>query len=86
MAARCPAQHCSMATLIGLCLRVKLHRSLPPARFGVDVSIEPGTHVSEKAINKQLRDKERVRAALENKHLAGVVDKCIRNGMEAATD
>lgn len=70
--------HCSMATLIGLCLRVKLHRSLPPAKFKVDVSIEPGTHVSEKAINKQLRDKERVRAALENKHLAGVVDKCIR--------
>ena len=73
--------HCSMATLIGLCLRVKLHRSLPPAKFKVDVSIEPGTHVSEKAINKQLRDKERVRAALENKHLKGVVDKCIRNGM-----
>jgi metal-sulfur cluster biosynthetic enzyme len=73
--------HCSMATLIGLCLRVKLHRSLPPAKFKVDVSIEPGTHVSEKAINKQLRDKERVRAALENQHLKGVVDKCIRNGM-----
>mmetsp|Transcript_369 Transcript_369/g.934 ORF Transcript_369/g.934 Transcript_369/m.934 type:complete len:312 (+) Transcript_369:87-1022(+) len=78
--------HCSMATLIGLCLRVKLHRSLPPARFKVDVSIEPGTHVSEKAINKQLRDKERVRAALENKHLAGVVDKCIRNGMMMTRD
>ena len=78
--------HCSMATLIGLCLRVKLHRSLPPTKFKVDVSIEPGTHVSEKAINKQLRDKERVRAALENKHLAGVVDKCIRNGMMMTTD
>lgn len=78
--------HCSMATLIGLCLRVKLHRSLPPTKFKVDVSIEPGTHVSEKAINKQLRDKERVRAALENKHLAGVVDKCIRNGMMASTN
>lgn len=78
--------HCSMATLIGLCLRVKLHRSLPPTRFKVDVSIEPGTHVSEKAINKQLRDKERVRAALENKHLAGVVDKCIRNGMMMTKD
>ncbi|MGK3735470.1 MAG: metal-sulfur cluster biosynthetic enzyme [Bacillariaceae sp.] len=75
--------HCSMATLIGLCLRVKLFRSLPPTKFKVDVSIEPGTHVSEKAINKQLRDKERVRAALENKHLAGVVDKCIKNGMKA---
>jgi metal-sulfur cluster biosynthetic enzyme len=78
--------HCSMATLIGLCLRVKLHRSLPPTNYKVDVSIEPGTHVSEKAINKQLRDKERVRAALENKHLAGVVDKCIRNGMMTTKD
>mmetsp|Transcript_8775 Transcript_8775/g.21630 ORF Transcript_8775/g.21630 Transcript_8775/m.21630 type:complete len:285 (+) Transcript_8775:128-982(+) len=78
--------HCSMATLIGLCLRVKLHRSLPPTKFKVDVSIEPGTHVSEKAINKQLRDKERVRAALENKHLAGVVDKCIRNGIMASSN
>ena len=78
--------HCSMATLIGLCLRVKLHRSLPPTNFKVDVSIEAGTHVSEKAINKQLRDKERVRAALENKHLAGVVDKCIRNGMMMTSD
>lgn len=27
-------QHCSMATLIGLCIRVKLLRSLPP-RFKV---------------------------------------------------
>jgi metal-sulfur cluster biosynthetic enzyme len=77
--------HCSMATLIGLCLRVKLFRSLPPTKFKVDVIIEAGTHVSEKAINKQLRDKERVRAALENKHLSGVVDKCIKNGMKAAT-
>lgn len=36
--------HCSMATLIGLCIRVKLIRSLPP-RFKVDVFITPGTHV-----------------------------------------
>ena len=74
--------HCSMATLIGLCLRVKLLRSLP-ARFKISVQIEPGTHASEKAINKQLRDKERVCAALENKHLAGVVNKCIKHGMES---
>jgi metal-sulfur cluster biosynthetic enzyme len=75
--------HCSMATLIGLCIRVKLWRSLPSSsgKFKVSVQIEPGTHVSENAINKQLRDKERVCAALENKHLAGVVNKCIRNGM-----
>jgi metal-sulfur cluster biosynthetic enzyme len=72
--------HCSMATLIGLCIRVKLLRSLP-ARFVVTVSIQPGSHVSEKAINKQLADKERVCAALENKHLLSVVNKCIQQGM-----
>lgn len=74
--------HCSMATLIGLCLTVKLMRSLP-TRFKICVQIEPGTHASERAINKQLRDKERVCAALENKHLAGVVNKCIKQGADA---
>eukprot|EP00761_Pharyngomonas_kirbyi_P011691 gb/GECH01011717.1/.p1 GENE.gb/GECH01011717.1/~~gb/GECH01011717.1/.p1 ORF type:complete len:155 (+),score=27.25 gb/GECH01011717.1/:1-465(+) len=68
--------HCSMATLIGLSLRVKLLRSLP-ARYKVDISIAPGTHQSEHAVNKQLRDKERVAAALENKHLLSVVNKCL---------
>lgn len=72
--------HCSMATLIGLSLRVKLLRSIPP-RFKVVVQIEDGTHVSEHAVNKQLADKERVRAALENDHLLGVVNRCIEGGM-----
>jgi metal-sulfur cluster biosynthetic enzyme len=72
--------HCSMATLIGLAIRVKLHRSLP-SRFKVNVSIEPGTHQSEQSVNKQLQDKERVRAALENPHLLKIVNKCIANGM-----
>ncbi|KAJ8303490.1 hypothetical protein KUTeg_019886 [Tegillarca granosa] len=68
--------HCSMATLIGLSIRVKLLRSLPP-RFKVDVSITPGTHNSEAAVNKQLADKERVAAALENSHLLEVVNQCL---------
>ena len=72
--------HCSMATLIGLSLRVKLLRSLP-SRFKVTIRIEPGTHASEAAVNRQLDDKERVAAALENDHLRRVVDKCIGNGM-----
>ncbi|ETV86719.1 hypothetical protein H257_01818 [Aphanomyces astaci] len=70
--------HCSMATLIGLCIRVKLLRSLPK-RFKVDIRITPGAHITEDAINKQLNDKERVAAALENAHLLNVVDKCIAN-------
>jgi metal-sulfur cluster biosynthetic enzyme len=68
--------HCSMATLIGLCIRVKLLRSLP-SRFKITIKISPGSHQSEEAINKQLNDKERVAAALENAHLLEIVNKCL---------
>lgn len=65
-----------MATLIGLSIRVQLLRALP-SRFKVNVEITPGTHVSETAVNKQLADKERVAAALENSHLLEVINQCI---------
>eukprot|EP00045_Choanoeca_perplexa_P008314 m.76897 g.76897 ORF g.76897 m.76897 type:complete len:157 (+) comp14442_c2_seq16:1662-2132(+) len=68
--------HCSMASLIGLSIRVKLMRVLP-ARFKVDVEIFPGTHASCEELNKQLGDKERVAAALENTGLLSVVNQCI---------
>ena len=69
--------HCSMSTLIGLCIRVKLLRSLP-RRFKVDVAVTPGSHASEEQVNKQLNDKERVAAALENSSLLQVVNRCIK--------
>ncbi|KAJ1039520.1 hypothetical protein NDA10_005343 [Ustilago hordei] len=68
--------HCSMATLIGLSLRVRLLRALPD-RFKVDIRVRAGTHQSENAVNKQLNDKERVAAALENSHLFNVVQACL---------
>ena len=68
-----------MATLIGLMIRVKLERSLP-MRLKVDVNIEKGKHESEKEINKQLNDKERVLAALENAGLTAMVNKGLVNG------
>ena len=93
--------HCSMATLIGLSLRVRLLRSLPD-RFKVDIRVKQGSHESENsckmthvfshlnrlyiwlrkrhlccAVNKQLNDKERVAAALENNHLLEVVQNCL---------
>ena len=43
----------------------------------VQVMIREGTHASEEAINKQLADKERVTAALENTHLLEVVNQCL---------
>ncbi|CAD6890680.1 unnamed protein product [Tilletia laevis] len=79
--------HCSMATLIGLSLRVRLLRALPP-RYKVDISIRQGTHQSETQVNKQLNDKERVAAAMENGHLLTVVQNCLstahRRGMTEA--
>ncbi|XP_042052561.1 protein AE7-like [Salvia splendens] len=69
-------EHCSMATVIGLCLRVKLMRSLPQ-RYKVDIRVAPGSHASEAAVNKQLNDKERVAAALENPNLVDMVDECL---------
>ena|ERR1700761_1582498 len=37
-----------IATTIGLCIRVRLMRSLPP-RFKVDMRVKPGSHQSENA-------------------------------------
>ncbi|KAI8322569.1 DUF59-domain-containing protein [Martensiomyces pterosporus] len=68
--------HCSMATLIGLCIRVRLLRCLPE-RFKVDIKVRQGTHQSETEVNKQLNDKERVAAALENTYLVDVVNQCL---------
>ena len=43
--------NCSMATLIGLMIRVKLLRSLP-LRFKVDIYIKEGKHDQEVDVNK----------------------------------
>ncbi|KAF2228845.1 putative cytoplasmic protein required for cell viability [Viridothelium virens] len=68
--------HCSLATVIGLGVRVRLEQALPP-RFRVDVRIKEGTHSTADAVNKQLGDKERVAAALENRNLMGVIGKML---------
>jgi len=68
--------HCGMATLIGLSVRVRLLRSLP-SRYKIDLNVKEGTHQSESAVNKQLNDKERVAAALENPALLKVVNGCL---------
>jgi hypothetical protein len=67
-----------MAQMIGLMLKVKLLRSVS-GRYRIDVKVTPETHVSELDINKQLRDKERVAAALENPSIMRVIKKGIVN-------
>eukprot|EP00919_Chromeraceae_sp_WS-2016_P058199 GHVR01138269.1.p1 GENE.GHVR01138269.1~~GHVR01138269.1.p1 ORF type:complete len:181 (+),score=15.98 GHVR01138269.1:61-603(+) len=66
--------HCSQVTLIGLMLREKLCRCLP-RKYKVDIELAEGSHNSEVSVNKQLNDKERVAAALENAALQNVVDE-----------
>jgi metal-sulfur cluster biosynthetic enzyme len=68
--------HCTMATLIGLCIRVRLMRCLPK-RFKITVKVTEGSHQTEDQLNRQLNDKERVAAALENQQLLGVVNQCL---------
>lgn len=70
--------HCSLATLIGLCIRVKLERHLLSS-FKLDIYIKEGAHSTEEEINKQINDKERIAAAMENPNLRDLVEKCIRD-------
>jgi metal-sulfur cluster biosynthetic enzyme len=68
--------HCSLATLIGLGIRVRLDRCLPP-RFRKTILLKEGSHQSENQVNKQLNDKERVAAACENDQLLTVISKML---------
>ena len=71
--------HCHLATLIGLCIRTKLERNLVPGQIKLDILVKEGTHNTEQDINKQINDKERVAAAMENPNLRETVDKCIED-------
>lgn len=72
--------HCSLATLIGLCIRTKLNQELPPGKFKIDLLIKEGSHSTGEEITKQINDKERVAAALENPSLKATVEECIHHG------
>jgi metal-sulfur cluster biosynthetic enzyme len=69
--------HCSLAALIGLSIVIKLHRSLAD-NVKMRVKITPGSHSTEEAINRQLADKERVAAALENPSVMSAVNRCLK--------
>uniref|UniRef100_A0A1A9USI2 MIP18 family-like domain-containing protein n=1 Tax=Glossina austeni TaxID=7395 RepID=A0A1A9USI2_GLOAU len=70
--------HCSLATLIGLCIRIKVERSLPH-NIKLDIFIKKGMHNTEDEINKQINDKERIAAAMENPNLRELVENCIKD-------
>lgn len=92
--------HCSLATLIGLCIRIKVERGLPH-NIKLDIYIKKGAHQTEEesefvfhqpglvfdlittsprsTVNKQINDKERIAAAMENPNLRELVENCIKD-------
>lgn len=60
-------------------LRTKLERNLVPGQIKLDILVKEGTHNTEQDINKQINDKERVAAAMENPNLRETVDHCIED-------
>jgi len=70
--------HCSLASLIGLCVRTKLSREFSDD-WKVDIFIREDCHDDAADITKQINDKERVAAAMENEELMKMVDRCIRD-------
>ena len=67
--------HCSLSTLIGLAIRFKIEREfLLEAGWTLSIQVYPGTHNHAEEINRQLADKERVYAALENPRLINIIE------------
>lgn len=70
--------HCSLATVLGLGVRVRLEQVLPP-NYRIEVICKENSHSQDDQVNKQLSDKERVAAALENDSLKSVLDKMLES-------
>lgn len=70
--------HCSLATLIGLTIRIKILRHFPH-NLKLDIFIKKGTHSTEDEINKQINDRERIAAAIENQNLWKLIENCIKD-------
>jgi metal-sulfur cluster biosynthetic enzyme len=68
--------HCSLATLIGLSILYKL-REHYGYQWRIETELVSGSHEDELAINKQLADKERVAAALENAAIKETIDQML---------
>lgn len=87
--------HCGMSTLIGLTIRVRLLRALPtrfkvdirvkPGSHQsehagwCDYTVHRWLSQKHSIVNKQLNDKERVAAALENPSLVEVLEICLQS-------
>jgi hypothetical protein len=55
---------------IGLAIHLRLLRELPHYQdYKIKIVCEPGSHLKQAEVEKQMNDKERIAAALENKQI-----------------
>merc|ERR1719331_1629602 len=69
-------EHCSSARLISLCIRTKLVRDFGD-QWKITVNCRPHSHHEWSEISKQVNDKERYHAALENDAIRLQVEQAI---------
>ena len=70
---------CGFALNIALCIRVKLQRELSVKEWAkIDIYVQEGKHDNKEGIDRQVNDKERVFAALENEAVAGAIEELIK--------
>lgn len=67
--------HCSMAGMIGLALVYQIMRYT--SGLWIRIRIKENTHSNYMALNKQLSDRDRVLAALENEAVIDLLDFCV---------
>ncbi|KAG2386702.1 hypothetical protein C9374_002446 [Naegleria lovaniensis] len=75
-------KHCSLVSHISLCIRERLKKrygkSTFTTRYKLEIYVTEGSHNEEEQVNKQMNDKERVTAALENPLIMELVRQCIK--------
>ena len=74
--------NCHLAMTIALSITTKLNRNLPEIlnhdKYKVKILVQDGKHQTKKEIDKQVSDKERVLAAMENEHVANAIEDLIK--------
>lgn len=69
--------HCSLMGLICICVYAKLKETLPlgVCDWKIAIKLVEGSHLQQSELEKQIADKERVAAAMENEFLMREVEK-----------
>ncbi|RNF09633.1 putative MIP18 family protein [Trypanosoma conorhini] len=76
--------HCSLMAIICLCVYARLKETLPAwmCDSKIDISLVDGSHLQQRELEKQISDKERVAAALENEALRTEMDRLMNADSE----